>query len=441
MLTPTLFAAESALHEDQRAMTTERVVNMFAEAAPGRQPVTLRSCPGLEHQKFLRRGRVWAMLSAHGYLYASVSGRLIRWDGTSAVDLGGISNARTTMAANLTEVGIVAGENYYVWDGSALTQVSAGAFTSYGSIDYLDGYFILTQEGGQRFSVTGVNDGKTIDALDFSSADRSPDNLRKVLSSNGLLWLFGEETVEAWQNIGAADFPFSRLPNTIIEKGVRTAEEASVLDNTVFWLSPENRVYRNTEFTPTKISTHAVDVSLEGRSAVCFPYQYDGHDFFVVRFTNRPAWVYDAATQSWHERATGAQLGPWEVTATAFHQGRWYAGTIDGNLCMFGGYQDRGQTLRREAISRNVTNGGNRFVVNHVDVRCEAGTGGNAMASFSRDGGRTFSVERQRSLGAVGKYGQRTQWRRLGQSREFAMKLACTDPVDFAIYGAGIELT
>ena len=63
MLNPVLFAAQSLLHEGQRAMTTERVVNMFPELIPrGRQPVTLRSVPGMLNKVNLGTGRVWGAL-------------------------------------------------------------------------------------------------------------------------------------------------------------------------------------------------------------------------------------------------------------------------------------------------------------------------------------------------------------------------------------------
>ncbi len=122
-----------------------------------------------------------------------------------------------------------------------------------------------------------------------------------------------------------------------------------------------------------------------------------------------------------------------------FHEGTWYAGTSDGYLCTFGGSQDRGDTLRREATSQNWTEGGQRFVVSSFDVRCSAGAGGTVMSSYSKDGGRTFSEERTRSLGAVGEYGTRQRWRALGQAREFAFRLACSDNVDFAIFEADIN--
>ncbi len=438
----TLFAAQSLHHEGQRAMTTERLVNMYPEASPGaRLPVTLRSVPGLSQTGQFAAGRTWAMESTADGIYASVGGNLVLWNGSTFTTLGVLPNKATTMAWNGSQLAIASGGTYYVWDGTSLTAPTGGVFEDVGSVDYVDGYIIRTElAGDDRFDLSALNDATTIDPLDFASAEARPDLLKRVLVFGGLIWLMGARTVEPWQNVGATDFPLTRMSTTVLEKGLRDTFESAKLDNTIFWNSDEGRAYRQSDFRPEKISTHAVDATLEGNSDACvFTYQWQGHDFYVIRFQDRAAWVFDAATMSWHERASGVDYGAWEVTATCHHDGKWYAGTKDGYLCTFTGYQDRGSEVMREATARNVSQGGDRFAVDTVDVRCDAGAGGTVMSSYSSDGGRTFSMERTRVLGAVGSYGTRTQWRALGQHREFAFRLACTDNVDFAIYEAGVN--
>jgi len=440
-MTKTIFAAESLLHEGQRSMTSERVVNMFAEAAPARLPVTLRSVPGLTDKGQMAAGQVAAFQSTENGLYAAVGTTLIRWDGNSFITIGTIPEGNTTMAWNGSDLAIAVDQEYHVWNGTTLARVEQGAFADIGSVDYIDGYIVRSEYDGQRHDITALNDATAISALDFASAEHRPDKISRVLVSGGIIWLMGDDSVEPWQNVGASDFPFARVSSTILEKGVRSTHEAARLDNTIFWNSNESRAYRQTNFQPQRISTHSVEASLDAhQTATSFAYQWQGHDFYVIRFSDRPAWVYDAATQSWHERTTGPEmLDPWEVTAAVHHEGKWYAGTADGNLAEFAGKQDMGNEIRREAVSKNQTNGGDRFVVNHVDVRCEAGTGGTVMTSYSSDGGRTFSNERHQAIGSVGNYDQRLQLHALGQHREFCLKVACTDNVDFAIYEAGIS--
>lgn len=433
-----IFAAHSLLNEAQRALTTEDVTNLYVEGTPGREAVTLRSVPGLVQAGQLASGRVRAMQSTKSGIYAAVAGRLVLWAGGTATDVGAISDGPTTMAWNGSQLSLTAGGNNYLYDGSTLRRIPGAAFDKIGSVEYVDGYFARTELNGQLHDISALNDGSVYDGLDFASAEKRPDDLVRVITNGGLIWYMGTDTVEAWQNTGATDFPFARVPSAVSEKGLRAVDHVAGHDNTIFWVSGEGWVYRMGEaYQPQKISTSAVDYAI-GRAVdiTCFPYQHEGHDFFVVRRSDGPAWVYDASTQAWHKRATGASLGAWEVTATVRHNNTWYAGTRGGYLCTFGGFQDRGLELRREATSRNVSQDGERFIVSKVDVRCETGLSGVVMSSYTKDGGRTFSPERSRSLSG---YASRQQWRGLGQAREFAFRLACTDNVDFAIYEAGIS--
>lgn len=444
MLQPSLFAAQSLLHEGQRAMTSERLLNMYAEAVPGgRQPVALRSVPGLIDKVQAGGGAVRAMLAGADGLYIVAGGTFSRWDGASLTELGVIVDGPATMARNTVgEIAVVAGGQYWIWDGTSIAAIPGTVYAEFGSVDYVDGYFVTTQLNGQRHSVSNLNNGKTLDALDFAAAEYRPDNLSRVISNGGIVWMMGESTIEPWNNTGGVDYPLTRIRSTITEKGLTRTDAAARMDNQVFWHGSDHSIYRTESFTPIRVSTHAVDASLEAHQETsCFTYQWQGHDFFVVRFPDRPAWVYDPATQAWHERRTGVSEDAWNVTATAFYDGNWYAGTRDGYLCAFGGNQDQGAELRREAISRNAALSGERFTVNNLDIRCEVGTGGKVVGSFSRDGGRTWSHERERSLGAVGHYDQRVQWRALGRGREFAARVWCTDDVSFAIYGGGVDIS
>lgn len=425
-------------------MTSERLVNMYAEASPSaRLPVTIRSCPGLVNVGQFHAGRVKSMISTTDGIYAVVDDRLCLWNGSTFSTLGTVTDGSPTMAWNGSvagEVGVVSGGNYYVWNGSTLTQITAGDFTDYGSIAFVDGYFAITQLDGFKHTVTALYGGSTIDAADVASAEHNPDNLLRVMSNAGLIWYMGTESIEPWQNVGAADFPFAPVQSAVIEKGLRSTPEAALLDNTIIWTSHEPKVYRHVNLAPQRVSAHAVEASLESAgSCVSFTYQHQGHDFYVVRPDNRPAWVYDAATQSWHERSSDTTYGPWDATASVFHGGVWYMGTSDGYLCTLGGFQERGEPFRREAISRNVSAGGDRFRVKRLDVRCSAGAGGTVMSRFSRDGGRTWSLETTRSLGATGVYGQRQRWHGFGECREFAAMMACADNVDFSIFEAGVN--
>ena len=79
-----------------------------------------------------------------------------------------------------------------------------------------------------------------------------------------------------------------------------------------------------------------------------------------------------------------------------------------------------------------------------VTVATVQGVNPQAMLRWSDDGGHTWSNEHWRSMGAIGQYGYRTIWRRLGMTeklRDRVYEVSGTDPVKIAIMGAELFIT
>jgi hypothetical protein len=67
-----------------------------------------------------------------------------------------------------------------------------------------------------------------------------------------------------------------------------------------------------------------------------------------------------------------------------------------------------------------------------------------AMLRWSDDGGHTWSNEHWSKMGAIGQYGRRVFWRRLGMTmklRDRVYEVSGTDPVKIAIVGAELLLS
>lgn len=428
-----IFASESALDESLPGKETARLLNMYPEKG-GVSPVSLRSVPGLKQTTSLGSGCVRSMISDDTNIYAAVGGKFVIWDGSSVTEHGNIPDSAATMARNRTQIAVTAGGNYYVWNGTTFALVPGAAFTNIGSVAYIDNIMLLSQLDGESYQYSAVGDADSLDALDFASAESSPDDLVRIIVVGNVVWMMGADSVEAWQNAGLQDNPFRRVSDLRLEKGLRSASEVGLLDNTFMWVSNEGRAYRQTGGQPVNVSSDAVAASLNLHTdVVAFSYQHNNHDFFCLRPSDRPAWVYDPGTQRWHERSTGPTHQPWEVTATVQHNGIWYAGTATGELCTFEGFNDKGERLRREAQSTLLRNGGERFTINQANLRLEGA--GDLMMQISRDG-RIYGKERIKAFG--GSFSDECTFRGLGQCREFSMRVACSDDTDFAIHGASI---
>jgi len=231
-----------------------------------------------------------------------------------------------------------------------------------------------------------------------------------------------------------------------------------------FWLGSDARgrgiVYRANGYTGTRISTHAIEWQIQQygdlSDAIGYTYQQDGHAFYVLVFPSANAtWVYDVATQAWHERA-GWVDGEFtrhrgncqmafnnEIVIGDYENGNLYAFDLDV-------YADNGAAQRWLRSWRAMPAGAdNTFRSTHhmLQLEGETGVGLNSgqgedpqvMLRWSDDGGHTWSNEHWRSMGRIGAHGYRTIWRRLGMTmkiRDRVYEVSGTDPVKIFITAA-----
>jgi hypothetical protein len=202
----------------------------------------------------------------------------------------------------------------YIYNSTTnvFSQITDPDFPGAVTVGYIDGYFVFNEPNSQRLWVTALLDGTSIDALDFASAEGSPDGLVALIVDHREVWLFGTNSAEVWYDAGNADFPLQRIQGAYNEIGCIAPYSVAKLDNGIFWLGADARgqgmVYRANGYTGTRVSTHAVEWQIQQygniTDAVAYTYQQDGHSFYVLIFPSaNTTWVYDVATQSWHERA------------------------------------------------------------------------------------------------------------------------------------------
>ena len=384
-----------------------------------------------------------------------------------------------------------------------LTQITDPDFYGAIGVGFLDGYFVYNEPNSQRIWVTESNDGTSIDSLAFASAEGSPDNLVTLIVDHREVWLFGVNTVEVWYNAGTPDFPLARIQGAFNEIGCLAAYSVAKLDNGLFWLGRDARgsgvVYRSKGYSGERVSTHAVEWQIQQyttlEDAVAYTYQQDGHSFYVLNFpTANTTWVYDVATQVWHERAG------WENNAFTRHRGNCqmnynheivigdyatgYIFAYDPTV-----YTEAGTTQKWLRSWRALPTGENnlrRTTQHSLQLDCETGVGlesndygllgttylltenrdniitenddyliaslslpepgivPQVMLRWSDDGGHTWSNEHWKSMGRIGAFGFRTIWRRLGMTlkiRDRVYEVSGTDPVKIAIMGAELLLS
>lgn len=447
--------------------STQRLVNMYLEKGQGKKPWVLIGTPGLTHFNTYSDssggGAIRGISKLNDSLVVVVCGSRIFTTDFNAVLNGHDSisddGQPVSIATNGTDVLVVSSGNLY-----ALSQ-STGLITlirnNVGSVDFIDGYFVIAEEGTGKFYISGLYT-TDIDALDFATAEGAPDNLVKVIVSNKEVVLFGTETTEFWYNSGNADFPFSRVQGAFIEEGLAAKHSAVKCGNTVAWLGKskdgDSTVWMFEGYRPVPISNNAISYAIgqweRKDDAWAFFYKQEEHAFYVLTSPSASeTWVYDFSTGQWHQRAWLDEYGIQRRIRVNTHinfggraiVGDWETGKV--YYYDLDTYTDDGDPILRirscQTIQNDLKENRNRRFRLDMDTGVGLSTGQGsdpqAMLRYSRDGGKTWSNELWRPIGAIGKYGTQVAWNRVGGGERMAYEVSISDPVKVCITGAYLE--
>lgn len=383
--------------------------------------------------------------------------------------IGSISLASTpiSMASNGIVIMLVTGgtDGYFIDPvAGTVTQITDEDFVGGGKVEFIDGYFLWNKINTGQFQITNIY-GTDIDSLDFATAEGAPDNLTSLIVDHREAWLLGETTTEVYFNSGNPDFPFERIQGAFIENGCVATNSVAKMDNSVFWLSADERgqgmVMRAVGYTPQRVSTHALEYSIGQMEtisdAVAYTYQQEGHSFYVLTFPSaNQTWVFDASTNLWHERAwrdpslnvlkrhrSNCQMQFAGHTLVGdFENGNVYVLDMDT-------YTDNGDPIARirSCPHLSIEYKWQFFSALQIDMQTGVGlTDGQgsdpqAVLQWSDDGGYVWSNEHWASIGRIGERRTRVRWRRLGKSRDRVFKLTITDPIPVVIIGASADFT
>jgi hypothetical protein len=375
------------------------------------------------------------------------------------------SNGNVTIAENGSQLAICDGIFLYIltYSSNAFAVVTDADFpTSVGTVCSLDGYFIVNENSTGKFYVSELNDGLTWDALDFATAESSPDDLVAVFSALGQLWLLGTRTIEIWSNTGDSNFPFRRISGAKIDTGAVSAFSIVEIDNSIMWVGKDKFgqgiVYKAQGFSPVRVSNTPIERRIQQAtdlsSLKAYAYQEEGNTFFVLTGGGlETSLAFDLTTQQWHERAYLGVTGEFETDLASCHMfafNKHLVGSrLDGKIyeLSLDYYADGENQLARERIYTHLSDEGERIRYNALEIGFETGVGlqtgqgSNPLVSLalSKDGARSWIECGTATIGAVGKYQTKVEFRRLGIAEVMTFKIRITDPVKVAITGSYLK--
>lgn len=463
------------------AAADEECINLFAETieTPGAQTKwNYYGTPALKSFATFADGPERGNINANGRLFCVSADVLyeVASDGTTTsrgnVDSDGNP---VSMAYSSTQILIVSAQRAFCYTlaTNVLTEVThllAGAPIQ---VQFDDSYFVVSFVGSNKFQVSAILDGLTWPGIQVSAVSVFPENIVSIQASHRELWVFGSRHAQPYSDTGTDEI-FDPIPGTLVEMGSGATFGVSLLDNTIFWVSEDDRggrmCWRAAGYTPSRISTHAVEFYLSNLSTdqfsnlVAYTYQDGGHLFWVLYIPGADcSWVFDLSTSLWHKRAEwlpeSATFGPhrsWNhVYAFGKHLvGDWQTGTLNelGMAVDLGGgvydfVTDNGETIRRVRRSPTLVNEMQWITHGSLTMDFDTGLGpqpplqdgaGNnrqpqVMLRWSDDRGKTWSNVHAYDCGFAGEYQARVIAWRLGRSRYRVYEISMTDPISWCL--------
>ena len=327
------------------------------------------------------------------------------------------------------------------------------------TVVFVDGYFLFTTDS-KKFIISALNDGLSYNALDFGTAEADPDIIVAPIVFKNQVFIGGSETIEVFQNIGGAGFPFQRT-GVFLDKGISAPFSIIDADDTFMFIgagkdeSPAIWAYQNN--TTTKVSTTAIDSILQRFS------EQQLQDSFAISYAQRGAYFVcfslgdvttlqiNTITGLWNELQSDVvdllgqrQTVRWRVNTLTTAYGRVLVGdSQDGRIGVLDPdvYKEYERPIIRTIVTQPFTQLMNRFALPTIELTCESGVGDaetiDPQIRMSRSlDGKTFDQERRRSIGQTGEYNVRQIWRKNGKASRFQLlKFEMSEPVKPVIVG------
>lgn len=439
-LTPALQFSEGR----SKPWSGAKLVNCFSESSEGDKAdaYAVMVIPGLVPFADVSASPVRGVHRMDTTLYTVIGVTLysIAEDGTET-SLGTVAGSLPVMMAdNGTQLAIQGGalnnQGYVLDSGTLYTGIASLPQVS--NVVYIDGYFVWTISGSDQFIISALSDGLIYDPLDVATVEGDPDDIIGVTNLQRELNFFGANTVEIWYNSGDADFPFARQGNAFIERGCIDRNSIVKIDNSVQFVGNDLIVYRLNGYQPVRISTHAIEFHIAQASWFrAFTYTSLGHKFYVLN-TDVGCWAYDMATGAWAERKSLGRDNYRIACSTEAYGRTIMGGAYVGKLYSpdIYTYTEDSEEIPVIIELPSLQTDRTKTTLYSFEMYFESGVGTLAVPDpqvtlqYSKDGGRLYSPEIARTMGAMGAYQTRAIWRLGVQYRQLQIRLRMSSNVN-----------
>jgi hypothetical protein len=362
------------------------------ESQQGKSAAALYPTPGLKLFSALPESPVRGQYQFGGraFAVAGVSLYELMADG-SYVNRGTVRNdgKPARMTANQNQLLVCSTGNVYLLTLATNVLTTQTMLGPVFDVAYCDSYFIALLKN--KFQISALLDGSSWPGLQVVEPSVFPDDLVAFVVDHRELAIAGPKQTVIYQNTGSTSIFDPIGAGAFLEMGSAARYAAAKLDNTVYWLATDERgaitAQKMQGYSPQRISTHAIEFAWSGYAtvadAVGYSYSDQGHGFWVLYFpTADKTWVFDVATQTWHERGFwNAPIAKYNAHRSWNHQyafgkhlvGDWKTGNVyEMSITILGDLSD---VIRRQRIAPVIAFENKRIQFDSFELDLETGLG------------------------------------------------------------------
>lgn len=350
----------------------------------------------------------------------------------------------------------------YTTDTLTVTEVTDVNITGALSVDFFNNQFIYTF--ADFSTISNVGNGAIASGLNRVGEETLPDAMVRDFVFEEVIYRCGVRSIVGWYNSGVGSPPIDKLQGRIFNIGLAAPYSIAKTDEAFYWLGDDNAIYRAQSGTRQRISTDAISNAISNFTviddAIGFTYTFEGQNFYTITFptANKTFTVNEALSENgWFELSTGTKDDKWQASSVISVYGKDYAADADnGNIYVLDltCYTNNDAPLQRTRVIQNIDARliggaiGDAITMSRVVVSMETGVGLIAgqgdnpriMMEASFDGGRTWSAGAWPKVGRLGEYVLKVKWDRMKTFYDCMIRISSSDPVNYSVYSANIDL-
>tara|TARA_R110000787_G_scaffold65223_3_gene146838 strand:- start:1272 stop:2696 length:1425 start_codon:yes stop_codon:yes gene_type:complete len=350
----------------------------------------------------------------------------------------------------------------YTTDTNLVTEVTDVNITGALSVDFFNNQFIYTFSDFS--TISNVGNGAVASGLNIVGEETLPDAMVRDFVFEEIIYRCGVRSIVGWYNSGVGAPPIDKYQGRIFNVGLSAPHSIAKTDEAFYWLGDDNAIYRAQAGSKQRISTdaisHAISTFDVTDDAIGFTYTLEGQNFYTITFptANKTFTVSELlAENGWFELSSGTSNGKWQASSVISAYGKDYAADdANGNvycLCL-DTYTNNSEALQRTRIISNIDARliggaiGDAITMSSVTISMETGVGLIAgqgdnpriMVEASYDGGRTWAAGAWPRVGRLGEFVLKVKWDKMKTFYDCMLRLSSTDPVNYSVYSANIDL-